>query len=179
MPHTHQHQLSHLPKTLICHTCYLLSLTPSHHGLSRVFLHRMTCPAIPTLGLSHTHIAYVTFPQSHTESVKHHQESLHPHPSQGFKHQQDPQLFHQSWLPPLPSHTHKQPSSLPIYHTHTSVSHHASHIQTVTHVICVTQTVATPLLKHSLLPMFRGFQSGCQPEVPHLQFHVLSDKKIS
>lgn len=27
--------------------------------------------------------------------------------------------------------------------------------------------------------MFRGFQPGCQPKVPHLQFHILSDKKIS
>ena len=68
VPHTHQHQLSYCPKTLLCHTCYLLSLTPSHHGHSRVFLHRMSCPAIPTLGLSHTHIAYVTFPQPHTGS---------------------------------------------------------------------------------------------------------------
>lgn len=91
-----------------------------------------------TRSVSHTHCLCHLPPATHR--IKHLQESLHPRLSQGFKHQQDPQPFHQSWLPPPPSPTHKQPSSLPIYHTHTSVSHHASHIQT--HCLSRTSSVS-------------------------------------
>lgn len=71
------------------------------------------------------------------------------------------------------------PSSLPIYLMHTSSSHLASHI----HMHCLSRMSSVShtgsFLQNSLLPLLRRLQPGCQPKIPHLQFHVLSDEKIS
>ena len=141
---------------------------------------------ISTLSLSHTHAAYVpthihtqdwlhTFKNPYTPSILETQTHIGPAAS-----------------PPFPG-TGTEAATATFTHTHTV--HHPSHQSqghirqsscllqiysvSVTHVICVTQTVATPLLKHSLLPMLWGLQPGCQSKIPHLQFHVFSDKKIS
>lgn len=146
--------------------------------------HGVSCPTIPTLSVHLTH-SYVTI-HIHTGSVIHLQESLHPSVS-GTKHTEDPQPLHHSHSPRLPlppshTHTHTQPIILShLLHRHIRQSSCLPHtyLVSVTHVICVTQTVATLLLKHSLVPMLRGLQPGCQPKIPQLQFHVLSDEKIS
>ena len=141
---------------------------------------------ISTLSLSHTHTAYVTI-HIHTQDW-----------SYTFKNPYTPSVLRTqahtgpTASPPFPgtqaatatfTHTHS-PIIPPINHTVTSGNHHASYryILSVCHSrhLCHTDCGhPTPQPKHSLLPMLWGLQPGCQSKIPHLQFHVFSDKKIS
>ena len=177
----------HIPHEHYCHTCCVtLPVLMATAGFSDIRCH---VHHLHTQSVSHTH-CLCHHPHSHTGLVIHLQESLHP------IHLKDSDTHRTSSLSTIPRnqgcHRHLHT------HTHTHRAHHPSHqshghirqssclLQIYTQCLSLTSSVShrlwpspPPPPKHSLLPMLWGLQPGCQSKIPHLQFHVFSDKKIS
>ena len=141
---------------------------------------KVSCPTVPTLSVQLTHPLLMS-PSVFTHRSRSLQKSLHLVCLRDSDTHSTHSLSASPSNPGCHLHTHTAHHPFPIYHTDTSaVMVPPTYILSVCHArhLCHT-TCGRPLLKHSLLPMLRGLQSGCQAEIPHLQFHVLSDKKIS
>ena len=141
----------HIPHEHYCHTCCVtLPVLMATAGFSDIRCH---VHHLHTQSVSHTH-CLCHHPHSHTGLVIHLQESLHP------IHLKDSDTHRTSSLSTIPrnqgchrhlhthTHTHTQsPSSLPsITRSHQAIIVPPTDIYSVsvTHVICVTQTVAIP-----------------------------------
>lgn len=149
MPCIHQHQLSHPHKhstathAICCHSHPVIMAT-AVSSYTHTHAHRVSCPAIPTL--SHTHTACVTFPQPHR--INHISPRILNTPI-CLRDSDTPRTLSLSTSPSDPGRhlhpTQKQPiASSPS----TTCTRQASIlpptcILTVTHIICVTQTVVT------------------------------------